>query len=125
MGAGLDYWNRVKKWASTLPVFGKSLNWTRTQVEDLLRLPPPRKPDDLPNTKQYEEHSSKAYMDLKMSYRDIGRMNAIVETLGRDFLTAMPEGAYKSRLGQIAFLYRRMHEELAKEKIAGLIVDLK
>jgi carboxypeptidase Taq len=121
MGAGRDYWNRVKKWASGLPTLGRSLNWAQHKAEEMLRLPPPRKPDDVPNTKQYEEHSSVAYMDLKMAFRDIGRLNAVVETLGRDFLTAMPEGAYKSRLGQIAFLYRRMHEELANQKIATLI----
>lgn len=54
-----------------------------------------------------------------MAFRDVGRMNAIIETLGRDFLTAMPEGAYKSRLGQMAFLYRRMHEEMANHKISA------
>jgi carboxypeptidase Taq len=123
MSFGKNYWNRVKTWALTLPVIGKALGRGAAQVEEMLRLPPPRKQDDIPNTKQYEEHPSVAYMDLKMAFRDIGRMNAIVETLGRDFLTAMPEGAYKSRLGQIAFLYRRMHEELADEKIAGHIEE--
>lgn len=115
-----DFWGKVKGWASG---FGKGfgLSNVRHRTEELLRLPPPRKPDDLPNTKQYEEHPSKAYMDLKMEFRDIGRMNAIVEALGRDFLTAMPEGAYKSRLGQIAFLCRKMQEELANEKVAKLI----
>ena len=74
---------------------------------------------DLP--KQYQNHPCPNYMGLKMAFRDIGRMNAIIETLGRDFLTAMPEGAYKSRLGQIAFLSRRMHEDLANQTIANLI----
>lgn len=123
MVISINYWNRVKTWAAGLPMVGKTLGWAKITSEELLRLPPPRKPDDVPNTKQYEEHSSPAYMDLKMAFRDVGRMNAIVETLGRDFLTAMPEGAYKSRLGQIAFLYRRMHEELADEKMAGRIED--
>ena len=125
MAIGKDYWNRVKAWARSLPVIGGHILPHQPIVpEDLLRLPPPRSPDDdTAHTKQYEEHSSRAYMDLKMAFRDIGRMNAIVETLGRDFLTAMPEGAYKSRLGQIAFLYRRMHEELANKKISGLIED--
>ena len=124
MAIGKDYWNKVKTWASNLPIMGRA-TWkkTRAGMDDLLRLPPPRKPDDVPNTKQYEEHPSKAYMNLKMAFRDIGRMNAIVETLGRDFLTAMPEGAYVSRLGQIAFLYRRMHEELANEKISTMIEE--
>ena len=71
--------------------------------------------------KQYQNHPCPNYMDLKMAFRDIGRMNAIIETLGRDFLTAMPEGAYKSRLGQIAFLSRRMHEDLANQMVADLI----
>lgn len=118
MTHGSNYWSRVRAWASGLPYIGKIFSGPAFREEEFLRLPPPRKPDDVPHTKQYEEHSSRAYMDLKMAFRDIGRMNAIGETLGRDFLTAMPEGAYKSRLGQIAFLYRRMHEELASEKIA-------
>lgn len=123
MSVGRTYWNRVKSWASTIPFIGQAMGRGASQIEEMLRLPPPRKPDDVPNTKQYEEHSSTAYMDLKMAFRDIGRMNAIVETLGRDFLTAMPEGAYKSRLGQIAFLYRRMHEELADEKMVSRIEE--
>ncbi len=118
-----NYWNRVKQWAVGLPLVGGSLKKAKAAAGELLRLPPPRKPDDVPGTKQYEEHPSTAYMDLKMSFRDLGRMNAIVETLGRDFLTAMPEGAYVSRLGQIAFLYRRMHEELANENISKNIEE--
>lgn len=125
MAISTGYWDRVKAWAKTLPVIGTHLGPAAPPPEELLRLPPPRSPDDDERalTKQYEEHSSRAYMDLKMAFRDIGRMNAILETLGRDFLTAMPEGAYKSRLGQIAFLYRRMHEELANQKISTLIED--
>jgi len=123
MAFGGTLWNKVKGWTAKIPGLGHGFGWARHQTKELLRLPPPRKPDDLPNTKQYEEHASKAYMDLKMAFRDIGRMNAIVEALGRDFLTAMPEGAYKSRLGQIAFLDRRRHEELANQKIADLIQE--
>lgn len=125
MVIGKDYWNRFRGWMKTLPVIGSHFGISTPAAEELLRLPPPRSPDDddLARTKQYEEHASRAYMDLKMEFRDIGRMNAIVETLGRDFLTAMPEGAYKSRLGQIAFLYRRMHEELANHKISALIEE--
>jgi carboxypeptidase Taq len=122
MAGGASYWGRVKEWAAGLPHIGRFFKKI-TAGDDILRLPPPRKADDLPNTKQYEEHASKAYMDLKMAFRDIGRLNAIGETLGRDFLTAMPDGAYKSRLGQIAFLYRRMHEELADEKISTLLME--
>ncbi|MCB1530385.1 MAG: carboxypeptidase M32 [Rhodospirillales bacterium] len=88
-----------------------------------LKLPAPNKPEDASKTKQYEAHPSKAYMDLKMRFRDTGRFSAVIEMLGRDFLTAMPEGAYKSRLGQMAFLYRRMHEELANEEVAALIEE--
>ena len=120
------YWQRVKDWASGAlkdAIKGRFQKRPAAAADDLLRLPPPRKPDDLPGTKQYEEHASPAYMALKMAFRDVGRMNAIGETLGRDFLTAMPDGAYKSRLGQIAFLYRRMHEELASETIAKNIED--
>ncbi len=123
MPIGKNYWDRVKDWAAALPFIGGQFVRHVQSVDEILRLPPPRTPDDVANTKQYEEHASRAYMDLKMAFRDIGRMNAIVETLGRDFLTAMPEGAYKSRLGQIAFLYRRMHEELANEKISRTIEE--
>lgn len=76
-----------------------------------------------PIPKQDEEHDCKAYTKLKGLYRDIGRMNAIIEVLGRDFLTAMPEGAYKSRLGQIAFLYRRLHEDLISDEVHRLLHD--
>ena len=71
--------------------------------------------------KQDAQHACPAYTQLKFRFRDIGRMNAIIETLGRDFLTAMPTGAYKSRLGHIAFLYRRMHEDLSSSEIRNLI----
>jgi carboxypeptidase Taq len=67
--------------------------------------------------RQYEDHPSSAYMELKLKFRDIGRLNAIAETMGRDFLTAMPEGAWKTRLGQIAFLHRRIHEDLTSRDI--------
>lgn len=123
MVSAKDYWSKVKKWAGSLPVLGTRLSGYAALPSELLRLPPPRKPDDVPGTKQYEEHPSAAYMDLKMAFRDIGRLSAVTETLGRDFLTAMPDGAYKSRLGQIAFLYRKMHEELADEKIAKSIEE--
>lgn len=71
--------------------------------------------------RQYEEHPSAAYMELKYRFRDIGRMGAIAETMGRDFLTAMPEGAWKTRLGQIGFLHRRMHEDLTALDIKHLL----
>jgi carboxypeptidase Taq len=71
--------------------------------------------------KQDAAHACPAYTQLKYHFRDIGRMNAIIETLGRDFLTAMPQGAYKSRLGHIAFLFRRMHEDLASSTVRNLL----
>lgn len=76
---------------------------------------------DQPLPKQDQQHDCSEYTTLKKHFRDIGRLNAIIEILGRDFLTAMPEGAYKSRLGQIAFLYRRMHEDLTTDEVQGLI----
>ncbi len=83
-----------------------------------LKLPAPTDIQDQKVPKQYQNHPCPSYMALKMRFRDIGRMNGIVEALGRDFLTAMPEGAYVSRLGQIAFLSRRMHEDLANKDVA-------
>lgn len=85
-----------------------------------LALPsPPNKQTD--KGRQEEKHASEAYMELKSRFRDVGRLAAIGETLGRDFLTAMPEGAYQSRLGQLAFLFRRMHEDLTHPKIRQLL----
>ena len=77
MSFGSDYWNRVKMWAAGLPL-ARHFVKLRAQADELLRLPPPRKPDDVPNTKQYEEHPSRAYMDLKMAFPDIGRINRII-----------------------------------------------
>ncbi len=71
--------------------------------------------------RQYEEHPSDAYMELKIRFRDIGRIRAIAETMGRDFLTAMPEGAWKSRLGQIAYLHRLEHEKLTGQDTVKLL----
>lgn len=100
----------------------KSFFAFKKKSREMLRLPPPRLPGEEPS-KQSEQHASSAYMQLKMIFRDIGRMGAIIEALGRDFLTAMPQGAYKSRLGQIAFLHGKMHEELAAEKTAKWIEE--
>ncbi|MGB0719982.1 MAG: hypothetical protein ACPGRX_05890, partial [Bdellovibrionales bacterium] len=72
---------------------------------------------DTPVRKQEEQHACAQYTRLKLRFRDIGRMNAIIEALGRDFLTAMPQGAYESRLGQMAFLHRRMHEDLTDHDV--------
>lgn len=89
--------------------------------EPLLQLPSPIDIADEDLPKQAQKHPSESYMLLKQRFRDIGRMNGILEALGRDFLTAMPTGAYKSRLGQIAFLSRRMHEDLACPDVAKAI----
>lgn len=85
--------------------------------------PPKKMPDSElafeEQVRQDQRHSCKDYSNLKVRFRDIGRMNAIIETLGRDFLTAMPQGAYQSRLGQMAFLYRRLHEDLTADDVQG------
>lgn len=106
--------------------FGQSLKGlTRRKapdrIEKALNLPKPVQTAKAEDTKQHKDHSSAAYMELKILFRNVGRMNAIIETLGRDFLTAMPAGAYISRLGQIAFLYRRMHEDLADQSLPGIL----
>jgi carboxypeptidase Taq len=72
-------------------------------------------------SKQDQIHPCSSYNNLKLRFRDIGRENGIMEILGRDFLTAMPKGAYHSRLGQIAYLFRRMHEDLISEEISQLL----
>jgi len=108
----------IQDWFST---FSNKLRQTVSFIQpkkSLLKLPPPHKATDEKPPKQYQQHACPYYMNLKMRFRDFGRMNGIIEALGRDFLTAMPEGAYKSRLGQISFLSRRMHEDLAHKDIA-------
>ncbi len=67
--------------------------------------------------KQEQPHSCPEYTELKRKFRDIGRLNAIGEVLGRDFLTAMPDGAYQSRLNQIAYLYRIIQEFIIDKEI--------
>lgn len=111
----------IKNWFAELPLNKWVGGATRKFTKAPLKLPAPTEFGDEEVPKQYEKHPCPNYMQLKMQFRDIGRMNAIIETLGRDFLTAMPEGAYKSRLGQIAFLSRRMHEDLANKEVAALI----
>jgi carboxypeptidase Taq len=71
--------------------------------------------------RQNEEHPCASYMQLKYIFRDIGRLKAIAETMGRDFLTAMPEGAWKPRLGQISYLHRRIHEDLTGQNVESLL----
>lgn len=112
---------KMKNWFTSvsLPHWVKSM--PRALKKKPLKLPPPSEFQTDEGVKQYQSHVCPHYMSLKMRFRDIGRMNGIVEALGRDFLTAMPEGAYKSRLGQIAFLSRRMHEDLANKEIADNI----
>lgn len=114
-----EWVDRAWRWLSSL-FKGRSFFSFAKKSRELLQLPAPHAPGERP-TKQNEQHDSAAYMQLKMIFRDIGRMGAIIEALGRDFLTAMPQGAYKSRLGQIAFLHAKMHQELAAQKTAQLI----
>ncbi|NCO03623.1 MAG: carboxypeptidase M32 [Alphaproteobacteria bacterium] len=109
---------KKEKWIKTI----KKILPFKIRRKKILELPSPSQNfDEEEVSKQYQNHACPNYMDLKMRFRDIGRMNAIIETLGRDFLTAMPEGAYKSRLGQIAFLSRRLHEDIANQELATLI----
>lgn len=75
--------------------------------------------------KQDQTHPCASYTKLKQRFRDIGRENGIIEILGRDFLTAMPSGAYASRLGQISYLSRRMHEDMTSEEISRLLSEAK
>ncbi len=121
MNAILDLWLKIKTWLIGL-FSSKRFFSFKKKTRQILQLPAPRQPGER-LTKQNEQHPSSAYMQLKMIFRDVGRMNAIIEALGRDFLTAMPQGAYKSRLGQIAFLHAKMHEEMAAEKTAKFIEE--
>lgn len=76
-------------------------------------------------SKQDQTHQCSSYTRLKQHFRDIGRENGIIEILGRDFLTAMPSGAYSSRLGQIAYLFKRIHEDMISEEISHLLGEAK
>ena len=111
---------KIQNWLNSLPI-KKWARFTTSAKKELLKLPAPHDVSEQDLSKQYQNHPCPNYMALKMRFRDIGRMHGIIEALGRDFLTAMPEGAYKSRLGQIAFLARRLHEDLANKDIAKYI----
>lgn len=120
MAFSFDFIKKAFQW--TQKIYGKTVSLFKANKAPPLKLPAPSLDAHARDgSKQSKPHPCPNYMQLKMRFRDIGRMNGIVEALGRDFLTAMPEGAYKSRLGQIAFLARRMHEDLANEEISGLI----
>lgn len=129
MNLSFGFLDIIKNWFSKLSInqsFQRSLKGLMSvlsfkKTSSLLKLPSPDEAEEQEIPKQYEIHPCADYMSLKMRFRDMGRMNAIIETLGRDFLTAMPDGAYKSRLGQIGFLSRRMHEDLANKDVADLI----
>ena len=97
----------------------------KDKIERALNMPAPIRAVKGEPSKQYEDHPCPNYNELKMAFRNTGRMSAIIETMGRDFLTAMPQGAYVSRLGQIAFLYRRQHEDLADPKLITLLSQAK
>lgn len=45
-------------------------------------------------------------------HRNVGRLSAVAEIISRDFLTAMPEGAYINRVDQISYLQRRIHDDI-------------
>jgi carboxypeptidase Taq len=105
-----------------------SLAWLKKptdKIEQALNIPAPIRAEKSEPTKQHADHPCPNYMGLKMAFRNVGRMSAIIETMGRDFLTAMPQGAYVSRLGQIAFLYRRQHEDLAAPELVDLLSNAK
>ncbi len=53
-----------------------------------------------------------AYERLMRRHRNVGRLAAIAEIISRDFLTAMPEGAYSNRIDQISYLQRRIHDDI-------------
>lgn len=75
--------------------------------------------------RQDEDHASPDYTQLKARFRDIGMLTAIEETMGRDALTVMPDGGWKSRLGQIAYLQRHMHETLIAPDVATQLEQAK
>lgn len=106
-----------------LPRVGQGGRKAARQLKDL---PLPPAPDLYPGAelpKQDQAHPCGSYMKLKLRFRDIGRENGIIEILGRDFLTAMPSGAYASRLGQITYLFRRMHEDLISADVSQLLSE--
>tara|TARA_R110002124_G_scaffold149220_1_gene315161 strand:+ start:324950 stop:326524 length:1575 start_codon:yes stop_codon:yes gene_type:complete len=78
-------------------------------------------PITLLSSKQEQLHPCDQYTQLKRRFRDVGRLEAIGEILGRDFLTAMPDGAYRSRLNQIAYLYRRIHQDIINAEVRNLL----
>lgn len=75
--------------------------------------------------RQDEEHASPDYTQLKARFRDIGMLGAIEETMGRDALTVMPEGGWKSRLAQIAYLQGHLHEILTAPNVAAQLEQAK
>lgn len=118
-------------------MYSKTMKWfPSNKISDFLNVikkRPQRTPAALPTARtpyvsdmppapvivrQSEQHPSEAYMDLKRRFRDTGRLLAAGETLGRDFLTAMPEGAWRSRLSQISYVYRRVHEDLRETEVS-------
>ena len=113
----------AKAWAEKLikPKWARRIRQALHSNKPVLSLPSPADSSDIDLPKQEQSHACPNYMTLKHRFRDIGRMNGIMEALGRDFLTAMPEGAYKSRLGQIAFLARHTPEVLANQDITAFI----
>ncbi len=98
---------------------------SQDKIEKALNVPEPIRAAQSDPAQKFEDHPSVPYNALRSTFRNVGRMNAIIETMGRDFLTAMPQGAYVSRLGQIAFLYRRQHEDLADSELISHLNESK
>lgn len=122
MALSFSFIPQIKSWLSSFSIKKWVPRFSFTfKKKQPLKLPAPSGLKNEKVVKQSQLHPSQDYMKLKMRFRDIGRMNGVIEALGRDFLTAMPMGAYKSRLGQIAFLSRRMHEDLADKDLATYI----
>ena len=67
---------------------------------------------DLNLKTDHTKHPSHAYRSLMERHRNVGRLAAIAEIISRDFLTAMPEGAYMNRLDQISYLHKRIHNDI-------------
>lgn len=113
---------RIPRWPAVAAFFKKLIPQPRPTGPSLsppvVIAPLPPEPVTPVVVRQYESHPCPAYMELKMKFRDIGRLSAVAETMGRDFLTAMPEGAWKSRLSQISYLYRRLHEDISHPEVA-------
>lgn len=123
----IDYWHRFLEILKNGSFLDRIKHWwldhhRKSKAPVIPPTPALNAPPPAPViVRQSEEHPSEAYMQLKMRFRDIGRLKGIAETMGRDFLTAMPEGAWRSRLGQISYLHRLVHQELTTKDMVKLL----